>query len=456
MTPSSIYLVQRSWQQVLPLRKQAGRLFYDNLFAADPSLQALFKGDLAEQGRKLMDMIDAVVGRLDRPESLLPQVQALGRRHVDYGVTEAHYAVVGAALLKTLADGLGETFTEPVRTAWTQAYAMLAHAMQAAARPVQGPAGPRPEGTFIRVAEVWVPSADRTCLEFGGGLYGTAHRFGRVSRGMCFARGEGLPGRAWERGHPIVLQQLEDTQFRRGEAARDSGLTCGVAVPIFAGDFLTSVLVFFCSDDAAHAGALELWHNDPSASPDMTLQEGYYGTTAEAFGFISRHIAFRRGTGLPGSAWESGAPVFIEDLGRSARFLRADSATQVGINRGLAIPCPGPTEHSHVLAFLSALGTPIARRIEIWLSDAPRERLTRASGFCEVMGTLDDATAPTLERGQGTIGRLLLTGAPGLSDAAGAEPGGIGAQATAAGLHSLVAMPVINAGRLTAAVVWYF
>jgi len=233
--------------------------------------------------------------------------------------------------------------------------------------------------TFIRAVEVWVPSVDRSILEFGGGLYGTATRFAAISRSLCFGRGEGLPGQAWEQGRPIILKQFDGSYFKRTAAAHAEGITCGIAVPIFAGDFLTSVLVMFCGDDEAHAGAIELWRNDPTVSTDMRLVDGYYGTTADTFEFMSRRTSIRRGNGLPGMAWESQAPVFFEDLGKSARFLRADSATKVGINRGYALPCSVQRDESYVMTFLSALGTPIARRFEMWVPDAAREKLVLAA-----------------------------------------------------------------------------
>ena len=311
--------------------------------------------------------------------------------------------------------------------------------------------------TFIRAVEAWVPSSDRTLLEYGGGMVGQATRFGAASRTMCFGRGEGLPGQAWEQRRPIVLKQFEGSYFQRTEVAHADGLTCGIAVPIFAGEFLTSVLVLFCGDDEAHAGAIELWCNDPAEAPDMTLIDGYYGRTAEAFEYISRRTSFRKDNGLPGMAWGSGQPVFMEDLGKSARFLRAETATKVGINRGFAMPCPVPTDETYVMAFLSALGTPIVRRFESWEPDASRRRLRRKAGFCEMSGALHtapDDTAP--ECGQGTIGKAFLTGVPAFSDNAASEPGSIGASAAATGLTSLVAVPVLRGGRLTAAVAWYF
>jgi len=195
----------------------------------------------------------------------------------------------------------------------------------------------------------------------------------------------------------------------------------------------------------------------PSESADMALVDGYYGTTADTFEYISRRTTVRRGNGLPGIAWGSGLPVFIEDLGKSARFLRADSAVKVGINRGFAVPCPVPSDASFVLAFLSALGTPIARRVEIWKPDAEREHLHLEGGFCEQGGRIDPGPSHlSLARGQGTIGQVLVTGVPGLSDRAGAEPNGWGAAATELGLESLLVTPIVDRGRLVAAAAWYF
>ena len=311
--------------------------------------------------------------------------------------------------------------------------------------------------TFIRAIEVWVPSTRSSTLEFGAGLYGTASRFGDLSSAWVFEHGQGLPGQAWAQGRPIVLKTFEGSYFQRTELAHAEGITCGIAVPIYAGDFLTSVLVMFCGDDQDHAGAIELWHNDPAESNDLKLVDGYYGTTADTFEFMSRRTAFRRGSGLPGLAWEAGAPVFIEDLGHSARFLRADSAVKVGINRGYAIPCPVPSAQTYVMTFLSALGTPIARRFELWLPDTTREHLVFEGGFCETMGVLAPTAHPApVARGQGTIGRAFLSGVPAICRQVSAEPDAAGESAAEVGLASFAAIPVIGEGRLAAVVVWYF
>ena len=126
--------VQSSWKMVEGIAPQAAALFYSNLFEADPSLKSLFKGDMAEQGKKLMQMIGAAVGKLTDLDVLVPILQGLGKRHGAYGVQEAHYATVGGALLKTLEQGLGPAFTSQVKESWASVYGVMSNVMIAASK----------------------------------------------------------------------------------------------------------------------------------------------------------------------------------------------------------------------------------------------------------------------------------------------------------------------------------
>jgi len=309
--------------------------------------------------------------------------------------------------------------------------------------------------TFIRVTEVWVPSRDRTHLELAGGLYGSLTEFGRISQQTRFGYDEGLPGKAWAQGHPIVLKDLENSYFLRGAAAKVHGLTSGIAMPIFAGEVLTSVLVFLCGDDEQHVGAIELWRNDPSSSYDMSLVDGYYGT-AEIFEWISAHVLFRPGFGLVGRVWQSGMPLIMADLGHSYRFLRQEDARRVGINKGFGIPCAEVDGVTYVLTFLSAVGTPIANRVEIWVPDATRKALVFESGTCDKCDLTADYSSVRIPRGQGPIGGIWRTAVPAVVEDLGATAGATTESALRAGLKSMVAMPVWNGGSLAAVVAWYF
>jgi len=127
-------LVQNSFRSIATIADDAALLFYQKLFELDPSLRPMFRGDMAEQRKKLMQMITAAVKGLDRLEQLVPVVQDLGRRHTGYGVKDSHYDTVGAALLWTLEAGLGKAFTPEVKEAWTAVYGLLATTMKEAAR----------------------------------------------------------------------------------------------------------------------------------------------------------------------------------------------------------------------------------------------------------------------------------------------------------------------------------
>jgi len=140
LTPQQIELVTNSWEQVLPIKETAADLFYNKLFELDPALRPLFKDDIKVQGERLMNMIDVAVKALNRLEDVVPAVQAMGRRHKDYGVKESHYDTVAGALLWTLEQGLGEAFTAEVKDAWTQVYTVLATTMITAANEEVAPA----------------------------------------------------------------------------------------------------------------------------------------------------------------------------------------------------------------------------------------------------------------------------------------------------------------------------
>jgi hemoglobin-like flavoprotein len=113
-------------------------LFYQRLFQLEPGVRRLFgRTDMEQQRRKLMQTLAVAVAALDRLETLRPALEGLGRRHVEYGVEDHHYELVGAALLWTLEQGLGNEYTDSVHDAWTTAYGTLAAIMRAAAGPGQ-------------------------------------------------------------------------------------------------------------------------------------------------------------------------------------------------------------------------------------------------------------------------------------------------------------------------------
>ena len=84
---------------------------------------------MVEQGKKLMTTLKIAVDGLDDLDRLVPVVRVLGLRHLESGVKEAHYATVGAALLWTLEQGLGDAYTPAVKNAWANVYGVLSETM---------------------------------------------------------------------------------------------------------------------------------------------------------------------------------------------------------------------------------------------------------------------------------------------------------------------------------------
>ncbi|WP_375691354.1 GAF domain-containing protein [Pseudooceanicola sp. LIPI14-2-Ac024] len=301
---------------------------------------------------------------------------------------------------------------------------------------------PRPSSRSQRSR---VPEGDR--LVHGGGHYGGLEAFEAASRRESFAKGEGLPGKAWAEERPVVLKGFDGSYFKRTEAAAEAGLTSAVAIPVFAGAKLKAVLVVLCGDDAERTGAIEIWAESEGL---LMLDDGYYGA-AKHFEWVSQHTHFPAGQGLPGGVWASKTPILMRDLGSGYRFIRADSAAKAGLTTGLGVPIPVPSQRTYVLTLLSAQGTPIARRFELW--DARAAKVGKGGGaelidgICAREGRLWDEDNPRrVTAWQGLIGRVIGGGLPVVdSDAAG----------LAAGYGSMVALPIYQGAELAHIVAWY-
>ena len=133
MNAQQVALVQQSFEKAAGLGEKVAEIFYAELFAIDPSLRKMFKGNMKEQHRKLLSALALVIRSLHAPEKIIGAAQKLAVKHLDYGVIPVHYTYVGNALLRTLKKGLGPEFTPELRDAWVEAFRTLANVMKQAA-----------------------------------------------------------------------------------------------------------------------------------------------------------------------------------------------------------------------------------------------------------------------------------------------------------------------------------
>jgi hemoglobin-like flavoprotein len=121
MTPEQKRLVENTWKQVAPIADAAAEIFYGRLFEIDPTTRKLFRAtDMVAQRKKLLQTLSFAINGLNDLDALASKVEDLGRRHAGYGVTDPQYDSVGAALLWTLEQGLGQAWTPAVASAWNR------------------------------------------------------------------------------------------------------------------------------------------------------------------------------------------------------------------------------------------------------------------------------------------------------------------------------------------------
>ena len=132
MTSQQIKKLRDSWRDLDAQLPQLSRRCYARLFECDPTLRPMFTGDMGAQQAKLIDTLTRIVAHLDRPAAVADELQALGMRHVGYGVREEHYAALENALMLALRDTLGPGFDAQTETAWRLAFVSAAQAMLSA------------------------------------------------------------------------------------------------------------------------------------------------------------------------------------------------------------------------------------------------------------------------------------------------------------------------------------
>lgn len=140
MDEHTITILETTFAQFAKGKEESAALFYERLFALDPSLRRLFTHtEMKSQQAKLMAALAIVIGNLRNFDQVAPTLQSLGAKHVAYGVEESHYETVGNALIQTLALYFGSAFTNEIREIWTAAYGAVSGVMIDAGRKVVQP-----------------------------------------------------------------------------------------------------------------------------------------------------------------------------------------------------------------------------------------------------------------------------------------------------------------------------
>ena len=130
LTAKEIALIKKSWISIRKIEPLVfADIFYTKLFYHNPELRKLFSRDMEEQYKKLLDMLNTIITRLEKLDELKGDIVQMAERHVNYGVMPEHYNMVGKALLWTLQKTLGAEWNAELRAAWVNCYSILSGTM---------------------------------------------------------------------------------------------------------------------------------------------------------------------------------------------------------------------------------------------------------------------------------------------------------------------------------------
>jgi hemoglobin-like flavoprotein len=122
--------LEQSFDLVAPQGDELVRTFYDRLFEAAPAVQPLFaKVDMERQRQALLNMLVVLRESLRDLDDIVPDLEDLGSRHVEYGAQPAHYPVVGEVLIGAMAEVAGDKWKPEYTAAWQEAYAVVKDVM---------------------------------------------------------------------------------------------------------------------------------------------------------------------------------------------------------------------------------------------------------------------------------------------------------------------------------------
>jgi len=269
--------------------------------------------------------------------------------------------------------------------------------------------------TFLKVIEIWTPSSDGQSLTLFDGYFGKYEKFKQETIDHKFIFDLGLPGKAWSTAQPQIITDIAHSYFQRKKSAVQIGITSGIAIPVFSGEFLMAVVIFLFGSDDNSEGAVELWANESRQSTKISLIDGYYGQLGN-LEQTSRNLQFARGQGLPGMTWDYQLPMLITDPAKSPLFIRTQNAAIDNITTAVGIPFKNKNR-DYVISFLSTNGTPIAKRFEIWLPSKDHDYLFLSSAKCTQDNDLFNRLGyKKIRRGDGLKGRVWLTGCPAISE----------------------------------------
>jgi hemoglobin-like flavoprotein len=122
--------LEESFDLVAPQGDELMRRFYDRLFEVAPAVKPLFaEADMDRQRKALLNMLGVLRASLRDLDEIVPDLEALGAKHAEWGAQPEHYPVVGQVLVGEMAPIAGDAWKPEYTAAWQEAYAVVQNVM---------------------------------------------------------------------------------------------------------------------------------------------------------------------------------------------------------------------------------------------------------------------------------------------------------------------------------------
>lgn len=288
---------------------------------------------------------------------------------------------------------------------------------------------------LIRYVEIWTPSEgnpQQLSLESANII--NPESVTPVSPSVTqFSDGEGAIGSAMRQRAPVIFQDMPCADLERIQNATGIDITAILAFPIYFEDKLINVVAFGLID--GH-GAAEIWTRDDR--DELSISGSFY-RGLDSFEYISQHVKFPKGAGLPGACWKHGIPKMVNDPNGNPNFIRSFDQDPATLTSVIGLPISRSYGYpASILLLMSSEANPLSKYAAIVKveADEPTEEVPLPEiEATEIECSSDGNDALTWQQaavdGVAASGRCSIVTVDGLGD----------------GYHSAIVVPFTKKGR---------
>jgi len=126
--PDTVFQVQSTLDRITPHLDEFTKLFFEQLFALDPSFKPLFDtADIKNQRQMVINMVSLLAQGINRFDIIMPSIKEMNERHKLRHIKPEYYLTAGMALVNVLEQYLGKDLTPEVRQIWIEFYEQIVH-----------------------------------------------------------------------------------------------------------------------------------------------------------------------------------------------------------------------------------------------------------------------------------------------------------------------------------------